>query len=89
MTKTAVLVTTAHKGVFFGYTDDPPTAQVVILSNARCAIRFGTKGGFLELADTGPTRDSRVGARAPEITLQAVTSVTKVSEAATKAWEAK
>lgn len=83
-----VLVTTAHRGVFFGYTHDEATATVVTLQRARCAIRFGTTGGVLQLAATGPTRISKIGSRAPEITLQAVTSVSAVSEIATAAWEA-
>lgn len=83
-----VLVTTANRGVFFGYTEDPSSATVVTLKSARCAIRFGTTGGVFELAGTGPTSKSKIGTRAPEITLQGVTSVSAVSEVATAAWEA-
>lgn len=83
-----VLVTTKNRGVFFGYTDDAPTSTVVTLRSARCAIRFGTTGGFMQLAQTGPTSKSKIGSRAPAITLQDVTSVSAVSEEAVKAWEA-
>lgn len=82
-----VLVTTKHRGVFFGYTEDPSTAQVVTLKRARCAIYFGTTGGVFQLAATGPTPKSRIGSRAPEITLQDVTSVSAVAPEAVQAWE--
>lgn len=86
-----VLVTTSHRGVFFGYlpNDADRAGGVLHLQNARCAIRFGTSGGFLELASRGPTSRSKVGARAPGVvTLQGVTSVSDVSEDAAAAWEA-
>lgn len=82
-----VIVTTERRGVFFGYTSDPADAKVVTLRNARCAIRWGTTGGWLQLAATGPTANSKVGTRAPEITLQGVTSVAAVSPEAAAAWE--
>ena len=88
-TKTAyVLVTTSHRGVFAGELVDR-TDRTVVLRNARCAIRWGTTGGFLELAASGPNRGkSKVGAKAPEpCTLYDVTSVTVCSEAARTAWE--
>lgn len=80
-----VLVTTVHRGVFFGWADDT-TGDRVTLRDARCAIRFGTTRGFLELADTGPTKGSKIGAVAPQIDLRGVTSVSEVTEAAARAW---
>lgn len=85
-TPTAVLVTTQYRGVFFGYALDT-SGETIELTGARCAIRFGTTAGFMELAETGPTRRSKVGARA-DIQLRGVTSVTRVTELATAAWEA-
>ena len=85
-TPTPVLVTTKHRGVFFGYALDT-SGETIHLTRARCAIRFGTTGGFMELAEFGPTAKSKVGARA-DIQVRDVTSVTLVTEQATAAWEA-
>lgn len=84
--KSKVLVTTKHRGVFFG-TLDAREGDLVTLENARCAIRFGTTEGFLELAKTGPTVSSKIGATAPKIELYDVTSITEVTPEAATAWE--
>lgn len=87
----AVIITTKHRGVFFGY----PTPKdyslkkhgnTVKLKSARCAIHWGTSHGFLQLASTGPTSSSKIGAPA-DIELIDITSVTEVSAAAEKAWK--
>jgi hypothetical protein len=83
-----VIVTTEHRGVFFGYTDAKPGDQVVVLKRSRMAIYFGTTKGVLQLADTGPTEKSRISARAPEIELRKVTAIMGVSPEATAKWEA-
>lgn len=84
----SVLVTTAHRGVFWGRLEwlsgDGKTA---ILVGARNAIRWATTQGFLELAQVGPNKASKVGATAPRIRLHEVTSVTDCTDLATKAWE--
>lgn len=88
------IITTVHRGVFFGYADPGALLESVTetkqatLHNARCAIRFGTTKGFLELADTGPTPDSRIGATAPTIHLQDVTVVIAVTAEAEAKWKA-
>lgn len=81
-----VLVTTQYRGVFFGYTDDE-TANPIILKNARCAIRWNTTGGFLELGELGPNSGSLIGNRAPQIILYGVTSVSHVTPKAVEKWE--
>ena len=81
-----VLVTTEHRGVFFGYTDDE-NANPIVLKRARCAIRWNTTGGFLELAESGPNDGSRIGSRAPKIILYSVTSVSHVAPPAVEKWE--
>ena len=83
------LITTKHRGVFFGeLVAYNRTEAYAILRDARCAIRFGTKGGFLELAQTGPTGRSKIGATAPEIELLDVTSKTVCSNEAVAKWQA-
>ncbi len=82
-----VLVTTAHRGVFFGYADKTD-GLTVKLQRARCCLYWSTDvKGFLGLAATGPTASCRIGPAA-DIELRAVTSVVEVSETAAAAWEA-
>lgn len=85
-----VLVTTAHRGVFAGLVDDDfaadPKPDTVTLQQARMAIYFGTTKGVLELADTGPTSNSRIGAPA-DITLYDITSVADITDKAWLAWQ--
>lgn len=82
-----VIVTTEHRGVFFGYAGDTGGAEIK-LDNARMAIAFGTTRGILELAETGPTSRSKISARAPSIDVRKVTAVIEVSPAAVEKWEA-
>ena len=81
-----VLICTKHRGVFFGYSADT-TGNDVTLKRARMAIKFGTQRGVMQLAETGPTGNSKVSARA-DCNLRDVTAVFEVTEAAVKAWEA-
>lgn len=84
-TETAVLVTTAHKGVFFGYAKDY-TGKSIELRGARNCIYWPVEQhGFLGLASEGPVKDSRIGPAA-DILLHDITSVAKCTEAAEKAW---
>ena len=93
MTDTAlkpVLVTTAHRGVFAGLVpaDIDLTERTMALKGARMAIYWGTTKGVLELAETGPTPNSRISARADIPVLHDVTSVTDITPAAWAKWEA-
>lgn len=82
----SVLVTTAHRGVFFGELISEKDKQVT-LANARCAIYWATTGGFFELASIGPNAKSKIGSVAPEVLLHDVTAVVACSEQAIKAWK--
>lgn len=86
MTGKPVLVTTAHRGVFFGHLESRD-ANSVVLTQARCAIRWNTTGGFLELAHIGPNSNSRIGSPAPRITLFDVTSIAEVTPEAAEKWQ--
>jgi hypothetical protein len=84
----AVVATTEHRGVFFGYTTDEPDANVVTLKRARNCLRWSDDvKGFMGLASSGPTKNCRIGPAAPEITLQKVTSTMAASPEAVEAWE--
>lgn len=80
-----VIVCTEHRGVFFGYSDDT-TGGTINLKRARMAIKFGTRRGVMELAETGPTPTSNISARA-DIEVRKVTAVFEVTPAATEKWE--
>lgn len=83
-----VIVTTAHRGVFFGelVSNDLQNKRVV-LKNARMAIYWATSNGLFELAELGPNAKSKIGSVAPEVTLHDVTSVIVCSSVASTAWE--
>ena len=83
----AVLVTTEHRGVFFGRTLNS-RGKVIVLQGARNCIYWSQDvGGFLGLASRGPTANCRIGAVAPLVELRGVTSVSDVTPEATRAWD--
>ncbi len=87
--KTAVVVTTEHRGVFFGYGDPElkPDRQIN-LSNCRMCISWGAKTkGVVGLASIGPQVDCRVTPAAPVVNLNGVTSIMVCSEQAASRWE--
>jgi hypothetical protein len=81
-----VLVTTEHRGVFFGYTTDGSGSSVQLRRARLCIYWSADLRGFMGLATQGPNANCRIGPPA-DILLHGVTSVTDVSEAAVKAWE--
>lgn len=83
-----VLVTTKHRGVFGGLVPDDQdmTARTIAIKEARCAIKFGTTRGIAQLAETGPTGQSRIGAPADLEAIHDVTAVWTITEAAWEKW---
>ena len=82
----AVLVTTVHKGVFFGYATETGSSTIKLRA-ARCCIYWPPESkGFLGLANAGPTSRARVGPRA-DIELRDVTCVAECTPEAVSAWE--
>ena len=84
-----VLVTTEHRGVFFGHLSDDQDRNnkaSLTLTDVRCAIYWSGIGGFLSLAAVGPTSECRIGTQAPRVTLHDITSVSDCTEKAAKAW---
>ena len=82
-----VLITTEHRGVFAGELVEH-SETTVKLANARCAIYWNTKTGFLELASNGPNSGSKISATADAITLYGVTSISDCTSEAERAWRA-
>jgi len=86
-TERAVLVTTAHRGVFFGYAEKTE-GETIALKRARLCLYWSKEvRGFMGLASTGPTSSCRIGPPA-DIELRSITSVVEVTPIAVKAWEA-
>lgn len=82
----AVLVTTAHRGVFFGYADKTD-GDVIHLGKARLCVYWSADvKGFMGLAANGPSNKCRIGPPA-DIELRAITSVVEVTPHAVRAWE--
>lgn len=81
-----VIICTEHRGVFFGFASDT-TGDVIHLKDARMAIRWGTTKGVMQLAETGPTQDSNISAKA-DIEIRKITSVFEVAPAALEVWSA-
>ncbi len=83
----AVLVTTAHRGVFFGYASKTD-GETIALKRARlCVFWSRDVKGFMGLAANGPSALCRIGPPA-DITLRSITAVAEVTPDAVKAWEA-
>ena len=82
-----VIVTTQHRGVFFGYADNTD-GETITLKRARLCVYWSRDvRGFMGLASSGPTKSCRIGPAA-DITLRAITAVIEVLPAAVTEWEA-
>jgi hypothetical protein len=82
-----VIVTTAHRGVFFGYATDTDGDQIVLTRSRLCIYWSADVQGFMGLAANGPSGGCKIGPPA-DITLRDITSVLEVTPDATAKWEA-
>jgi hypothetical protein len=83
-----VVVTTEHRGVFFGYTEDPMSDPMKLYDARNCVYWSADVKGWLGLAVGGPTSGCRIGPKVKGFILKDITSVAEVGEAAVAAWEA-
>lgn len=81
-----VVVTTAHRGVFFGYAENTDGETIKLKRARNCLYWPAANKGFLGLASDGPAKGSRVGPAA-DLELRNITCVVECSEAAVTAWE--
>lgn len=87
-TERAVLVTTAHRGVFFGYCADVH-AEALTLRGARLCIYWSSDmHGFMGLAAKGPSSSCRIGPPADVPSLRNITGVFAVTPEAEAKWKA-
>lgn len=82
----AVVVTTAYRGVFFGYATDTDGEQINLRAARNCLYWPAENKGFMGLAAMGPVSGARVGP-AVDLALRGITSVIECSPEAVKAWE--
>jgi hypothetical protein len=86
-----VMVTTIHRGVFFGYTSAPIDIRrdTIVLERARNAIEWSADmRGVFGLASHGPSSTCRIGPAVPVLHLRGVSSITEVAPEAVERWEA-
>ena len=81
-----VLVTTAHRGVFFGYAIETSGEMIKLRAARLCVYWIADLHGFMGLASQGPRKGCRIGPPA-DIELRSITSVTEVSPEAAEVWE--
>jgi hypothetical protein len=82
----AVVVTTAHRGVFFGYANET-SGETITLKRARLCVYWSSDvKGFMGLAAHGPSKQCRIGPPA-DIELRAITAVVTVAPEAVEKWE--
>lgn len=82
-----VVVTTAHRGVFFGYADHTDGETIALKDSRLCVYWSEDVRGFMGLAANGPTKGCRIGPPA-DITLRNITAVLEVTPSAEQAWKA-
>lgn len=82
----SVLVCTDKRGVVFGETTNHAARPIVLTSARMCLYWSADVGGVFGLADIGPTKGCKISAGVPSITLEGVTAVFEVTDAARKAW---
>lgn len=86
MTERPVLVTTVHRGVFFGYATETDGVTIKLKRARNCIYWPVGNKGFIGLAAMGPQKGARVGPAA-DIELRDITCVAECSPEAVAAWE--
>jgi hypothetical protein len=82
----AVIVTTEHRGVFFGYASDTDGETISLRAARLCVYWSSDLKGFMGLASDGPSKNCKIGPPA-DITLRKITAVVEVTPAAVDRWE--
>jgi len=83
------LITTEHRGVFFGFLSpdaDLTNKTLTDIKDARMAIYWRNGKGVMGLADDGPEGECKIGSPANIAALHDVTAVFECTERAVKAW---
>lgn len=81
-----VVVCTDKRGVVFGYTNNVEARPIKLTDARMCLYWSADVGGVFGLAEKGPTKDCKISATAPSLSLEGVTAIFSVDPAAVKAW---
>ena len=86
-----VVVTTEHRGVFFGFAPAPTVGATTIelLNGQMCVYWSESVKGVLGLAATGPDNRCKITPAVPRLELNKVTSVMHATTEAVKAWQSR
>lgn len=80
-----VIITTAHRGVFFGYAEDTDGDTIHLKRSRLCLYWSADVRGFMGLAHFGPNSSCKIGPAA-DITLRSITAVVEVKAEAEAKW---
>jgi hypothetical protein len=84
-----VVVTDAHRAVFFGYAVPPFGQKSMRIEKARMCVYWSSDVRSLSgLIGNGPSANCRIGPQIPYITITEVVSVSEVSEQSAEKFEA-
>jgi len=83
----ALIVTTAHRGVFFGYGTLTSESTITIEDARMCVYWSSELKGVCGLASSGPNKNCKIGPAVPRMTLRDVTAVMECSVEAVANWE--
>ncbi|MCP3885117.1 MAG: hypothetical protein GY700_06515 [Propionibacteriaceae bacterium] len=85
----AVVITTEHRGVFFGRVVDPAATQLVLHDARNCIYWHKSIGGFMGLAEVGPNSQCKIGRKLtkPFRPRGLITSVMECTDTAAAAWD--
>ena len=81
-----VVVTTAHRGVFFGYATTDEGTDLLLERARMCLYWHESVRGVFGLAVSGPRSATRVGPEVTRLRVQGVVSVAHVTPEAEAAW---
>ena len=87
--KIPVLITTKHRGVFFGFIDpkDVDKDPLKVHEKQMCTKWSTEMRGVFGLAKYGPDKNCRIGQPVEWATLKNITAVVSCSEEAVKNWK--
>ena len=88
----AVVITTAKRGVFFGYTSETSDTMIkrgtsTIVRARMCTYWSASTKGVLGLASIGPQPGSKIGPVVPDLACESITAIMGCTPEAAKAWE--
>ena len=85
-TERPVLITTQHRGVFFGYARETSGSTINLRAARLCVYWSSDLRGFMGLASHGPTSSCKIGP-AVDCEVRDITSVSEVTPQAVERWE--